>query len=123
MIYPNCSVVAVFKDARPHLKHAPKTHLGYIIFSFFPLSPSPNLFPLICRLRIHRTLPACFTASQIHIYCFYLFYCFFFEILFLYFVNIRKFFDRRYSETTKKFFCRSKYNGMSYCIESSQFFY
>ena len=22
-------------DARPHLKHAPKPHLGYIIFSFF----------------------------------------------------------------------------------------
>ena len=22
-------------DAHPHLKHAPKPHLGYIIFSFF----------------------------------------------------------------------------------------
>ena len=28
-------------DARPHLKHAPKPHLGYIIFSFF------------CLLQIH----------------------------------------------------------------------
>ena len=82
----------------------------------------------LCRDYLHigfyiKVLLFVCLALQIYIYCFYLFYCFFFEILFLYFVNIRKFFDRRYSETTKKFFCRSKYNGMSYCIESSQFFY
>ena len=82
----------------------------------------------LCRDYLHigfyiKVLLFVYLALQIYIYCFYLFYCFFFEILFLYFVNIRKFFDRRYSETTKKFFCRSKYNGMTYCIESSQFFY
>ena len=27
-------------DARPHLKHAPKPHLEYLIFSFFWLSKS-----------------------------------------------------------------------------------
>ena len=32
---PFYSVVAVFKDVHPYLKYVPKTHLGYIIFSFF----------------------------------------------------------------------------------------
>ena len=70
-IYPFYSVVAVFKMLVRILNTLPSRiwDISFFLFSDYSkstvgengvlLSPSPNLFPLICRLGIHRILPAC----------------------------------------------------------------
>ena len=54
MPYPICSVVAVFKMLSPHLKHAPKPHLGYGIISFFCVLASGGMNAIVFGERWGR---------------------------------------------------------------------